>query len=212
FGAQLDSMADMVTFGVAPAFVAIQLVDHLVHIGTPFFSSARADLYFGRAVLVIGAIYVACAGLRLARYTVETHDTTRQTLLAFKGLPSPGAGGAVASLILLFQWISGDRPDTLWACTIAVCMVVTMLLVALAMVSNLPYVHIINRYLRDHGRFHYIAGGVILVGLLATFPQLSIAAAFVGYALSAPIARLVLRRGSIEPLDESPEDADPPLA
>ena len=209
FGAQLDSMADMVTFGVAPAFVVIQFVDQLVNIGTPFISE-RADLYFGRAVLIIGAIYVACAGLRLARYTVETHDSTRQSLPAFKGLPSPGAGGAVASLVLLYQWIAVHNTSTFWSYTAAICMVTLTLLVALAMVSTLPYVHVVNRYLRDRGPFQYIVAGVIVALLLLTVAQLTVALAFVLYALSAPVSRACFGQRCEPPFDESDEDADPP--
>ena len=61
-GEQLDSMADMVTFGVAPAFLAIQLIG----VATPFIS-VRSDQLFDRFVVVVACIYVACAALRLER-------------------------------------------------------------------------------------------------------------------------------------------------
>ncbi|MGB0768877.1 MAG: CDP-alcohol phosphatidyltransferase family protein, partial [Phycisphaeraceae bacterium] len=69
FGAQLDSMADMVTFGVAPAFIAIKLIDP----GVPYFSHSD-DHLFGRLALIVALIYVACAALRLARYTVAANE------------------------------------------------------------------------------------------------------------------------------------------
>ncbi len=212
FGGQLDSMADMVSFGVAPAFIIIQLVG----IGTPFFGVDRVDNYFDRAVLVVAGIYVACTGLRLARYNVETDESAHDAYMHFKGLPSPGAAGTVASIALVYQWLAIREAGALWQEAVGVAMVLLTLLVAIAMVTNLPYVHVMNRYMRGRGRFHYIALGVVLVLLLATIPQLSIAGGFVVYALSAPVARL-LHRGEkpdaeeedIDDLDE--EDADPPL-
>ena len=89
-GEQLDSMADMVTFGVAPAFICVQLAG----IGTPFFG--MSDTLYDRLGLVIAGIYVACAGLRLARFNIDPGDDDHRS---FKGLPSPGAGGTVASLV-----------------------------------------------------------------------------------------------------------------
>lgn len=211
FGGQLDSMADMVTFGVAPAFIIIQLVG----IGTPFFGVDRADNYFDRAVLVIAGIYVACTGLRLARYNVETDESAHDAYMHFKGLPSPGAAGTVASIVLVYQWLAIREAAHIWQEAVGVSMVVLTLLVAVAMVTNLPYIHVMNRYMRGRGRFHYIALGVVVVLLLATIPQLSIAGSFVIYALSAPVARL-LRRDKAgddgEPIDDlDEEDADPPL-
>ena len=62
----LDSMSDMVTFGVAPAFIAVQLVG----VEVPFLLDGK-DKLFDRAVLVIAMIYVACTALRLARFNIE---------------------------------------------------------------------------------------------------------------------------------------------
>lgn len=185
FGEQLDSMADMITFGVAPAFIAVQLVEA----GVPYFSES-ADHYYGRATLVIAMIYVACAALRLARYTVEAREKHAINPSIFKGLPSPGAAGTVAALALLHQHVlhgSGFAPDSWVIASARLAMVLVMLLTALAMVSRLPYTHVMNRYLRDRAKVGTIAMYVTIGLLLLIFPQWTLAFAFVGYALSAPM-------------------------
>ena len=183
FGAQLDSMADMVTFGLAPAFVAVKLIDP----GVPYISDS-ADHLFGRVALIAGLIYVACAALRLARYTVAANEKQAVDPSVFTGLPSPGAAGTVAALILLQQHIIftlGYKP--LWLIeTTRYAMIGILLLTALAMVSKLPYTHVMNRYLRGKANVGTIAMYVIVALLLLAVPQWTLAIGFTGYALSAP--------------------------
>ena len=185
-GEQLDSMADMVTFGVAPAFIAVQLVGA----GVPYISG-DADHLFGRATLVIGCVYVACAALRLARYTVEARAKRHAAdPNIFSGLPSPGAGGAIAALALLHQHIffgehQSEAPP--WVVEAAAYGMVAVLgLTALAMVSKLPYTHVMNRYIRDRAKVGTVAAYAIVGLLLMIYPQWSLAAGFTAYALSAP--------------------------
>lgn len=220
-GEQLDSMADMVTFGVAPAFLIIELVD----IGTPFFGAPKWDTYFDRAVLMIAGVYAACCALRLARYNVEAAHASADSHLWFKGLPSPGAAGTVASLVLLHQHLlfgASERAEAADVTTIG--LVAITFLVALAMVSNLRYAHAANRYLSGRAPFHYIVTAVVVIILLSTVPQWALAAVLVSYALSAPVMWVVhaMRRGGddapteteedVEEFDEATgEDDEPPL-
>ncbi|MFI4860222.1 MAG: CDP-alcohol phosphatidyltransferase family protein [Phycisphaerales bacterium JB063] len=196
-GEQLDSMADMVTFGVAPAFIAVQLVGA----GVPYISSDADDL-FGRLTLVIGCVYVACAALRLARYTVEARHKRAADPNLFSGLPSPGAAGTIAALALLHQHIffGGKAIQTDWlGNAAAVGMVAVLLLTALAMVSKLPYTHVMNRYIRDRAKVGTVAGYAIVGLLLMIAPQWSLAFGFTAYALSAPAGWVVrkLRRSGL---------------
>lgn len=197
-GEQLDSFADMVTFGVAPAFAAIMLV----RLDIPFLAPGRTDPTIDRAVLIAGGIYVACAALRLARFNIEISGPSVVDHMSFKGLPSPGAAGTVASLILLHEHFlaplvrthsgeainSVDVPWTIWFTKLAVTLI--MLLVAFAMVSRLRYVHLMNRYVRGQASFYFIVICVVALGFVAVLPQQTIAAVAVGYALSAPAAWL----------------------
>lgn len=181
-GAQLDSMADMVTFGVAPAFLAVQLIG----VETPFVSMAN-DQMFDRGVVMVACIYVACTALRLARFNIETAQAKKPDHLSFEGLPSPGAAGTVASLVLLHQHFLVDGSPMDWSIRLAaIGMVMIMLLAAFGMVSRLRYVHVVSRYLSGRARFGTFAKIVVLVLLLLTHIQGALAAGFVLYALSAP--------------------------
>ena len=79
FGKEMDSLADVVSFGVAPAVIVWQLA-----------ISLQLSVPHERIILVLLGVYVACAALRLARYNVET-DVAPPNL--FFGLPSPAAAG-----------------------------------------------------------------------------------------------------------------------
>jgi CDP-diacylglycerol--serine O-phosphatidyltransferase len=198
-GAQLDSMADMVTFGVAPAFMVVQLIG----VRAPFVSEMNptGSVMFDRLAVISALIYVACVALRLARYNIESPPAGEADRGLFKGLPSPGAAGTVASLILLHQSFLATYPaDHLLIRAAAVGMVLISLLCALAMVSQFRYVHIMNRYVRGRAPFGTIAKAVIIGLLLIVWLQPTLAAGFVIYALSAPCAwvyrRAVQRRKS----------------
>jgi len=185
-GAQLDSMADMVTFGVAPAFMVIQLIG----VGAPFVSELQPHdaIFFERLAVVVACIYVACVALRLARFNIESASSGEGSHSLFKGLPSPGAAGTVASLILLHQDFLADYPpDDLRVRAAAVVMVLISLLTAVAMVSRFRYVHLMNRYVRGRAPFSTVTKVVIIGLLLVVWLQGTLAAAFVIYALSAPV-------------------------
>ena len=130
FGAQLDSLCDCVTFGVAPAFLLVKMCPRFTAFHSP-------------AVWIIAASYAACAALRLARFNVETSDEDEH--LRFNGLPSPAGAAALASFaIMQHAMYEGTRP---LAC--AETMVVFLqyalpflaVFVALRIVSRIPYAH-----------------------------------------------------------------------
>jgi CDP-diacylglycerol--serine O-phosphatidyltransferase len=188
-GEQLDSMADMVTFGVAPAFILVQIIG----VGSPFLSEI-GDTFFDRLGLVIAGIYVACAGLRLARFNIEKPaDEGQRGSQYFEGLPSPGAAGAVAALALLHQHIWDRDMHSFGATASVYMMIAASLLCALAMVSRLRYVHLMNRYIRGGAPFPAVVAGVVTLLLLLVWPQPAFAGAFVTYALSGPCSAVVRR-------------------
>src|SRR5438552_10995733 len=89
FGLQLDSLCDAISFGAAPAFLLLRL-------GPGWQPVPRLH----QALAVIATLYMVCAILRLARFNIEsTLEPTNQK--RFRGLPSPGAAGSVASLAIL---------------------------------------------------------------------------------------------------------------
>src|SRR5688572_5120261 len=93
FGGQLDSLADVVSFGAAPAFITLML----------FKSEGPAvPLVVSRLIWATAALYFSCAAIRLARFNVS-NEHGEQHHFSFLGLPSPGAAGAVVATILMSQ-------------------------------------------------------------------------------------------------------------
>ena len=197
-GAQLDSLADMVTFGVAPAYMTLRLVT--IHLNTEdalWVIGPEADSVFGKVVWAAAAVYVSCAALRLARFNVENDHSSVNEHRMFRGLPSPGAAGAVASLAILHQHVfvtllGSDIPQA-YVKAAAVGIPFVMMLCAFAMVSAIPYVHVANKYLGGARSFTYIVRVVVVLALLLWWLQVTLAVAFTAYALSGPI-RLIMHR------------------
>jgi CDP-diacylglycerol--serine O-phosphatidyltransferase len=179
FGAELDSLADVVTFGVAPALLAKSIAQ-----------SALPDLS-PRAATMLAIAYTIGAALRLARYNVESNRVAEpgHETRVFRGLPSPGAAGVLATLALLH--LDYGLP------AIAVALIAAAPVCGVLMVSRLAYPHVVNRWLAA-GQSP-IAILLLLVALYVGihFPAPSLGSLFVGYAASGPVVwavKLVLGR------------------
>ncbi|MBI4575744.1 MAG: CDP-alcohol phosphatidyltransferase family protein [Planctomycetes bacterium] len=209
FGGQLDSFCDAVTFGVAPAMV-VALSNQ---------GEAGSPLLWPRMVWFFSLTYAVCAVLRLVRFNLENSrgDEAHHT---FRGIPSPGAAGAVASTVILAGWLSSDPnvaglvpASTLELASAALGRSLPFMALALGclMVSRrVRYVHVPNRYFRGRRRFDTIADLVVLALLVAVIPHLTLFLGFAGYALSGPV--LALRGalgGATAPVAASATPADP---
>jgi CDP-diacylglycerol--serine O-phosphatidyltransferase len=178
FGGQLDSLADMVTFGVAPAVLMITLLTRL--------PEAHLVALPGRAVWVVAAIYACCTGLRLAKFNVE-HAGSHAGHTSFHGLPSPGAAAVVASLVILHQLLfhSMEHPEA--SVLLANIIPWAVLAVALLMVSRVRYVHLGNVYLKGRRPFEQVVVFLIALGVFLWHPVPTLTVFVCGYAVSGPI-------------------------
>lgn len=158
FGGQLDSLADVISFGLAPAFLSLQFFRY-----TAIEHSFQLPVFVTRLIWAIGAWYMCCAALRLARFNVS-NEHGEQHHFSFLGLPSPGAGGTVAAFVLMLD----DLTKTPWS-TIVPRVVwllpIIVLATALLMVSNIRYPHLVNRYLRGKRSMGRVIV-VLAIGLL----------------------------------------------
>ena len=147
FGAQLDSLCDVVSFGVAPGFLLVKMC--------PEFT-----LVHNRAVWIIAAAFAVCAALRLARFNVETSD--EEDHLYFSGLPSPAAAAVVAGFAIMFYTLrQNTTPLKEWTDAVLQWILPFFgLLVALLMVSRIRYPHITNRILRGQRSFGHVVAVV----------------------------------------------------
>jgi CDP-diacylglycerol--serine O-phosphatidyltransferase len=154
FGGQLDSMADVISFGAAPAFLGLQLLKtHLIY------PTAGFPPMVSRLLWAMGALYMACAAVRLARFNVS-NEHGEQHHFSFLGLPSPGAGAVVAALVLMQQDLAVRSVEfahsypslaTVFSALSYGCLwaiPVVLLVAGLLMVSTIRYPHMVNRYLR----------------------------------------------------------------
>jgi CDP-diacylglycerol--serine O-phosphatidyltransferase len=193
FGIEYDSLADVISFGVAPAVLLYAwALTQLGHIGPGA----------GRIGAGAAFLYVLCAALRLARFNVLTGVTDRRY---FIGLPSPGGAGAVASMVIFFGPVQFGRVE-LFALACATY------LLAFLMVSNIRYYSF--KQLDFAKRHPY---GVLLVAALGilvviTYREEFPFVAFGTYALSGPVRRLLLRKREPAPprvLRETPSGPAP---
>ncbi|MGA2501201.1 MAG: CDP-diacylglycerol--serine O-phosphatidyltransferase [Tepidisphaeraceae bacterium] len=136
FGGQLDSMADVVSFGCAPAFLSLVLFKNTV---------PDAPVLLSRCIWGVGALYMSCAAIRLARFNVS-NEHGEQHHQSFLGLPSPAAGAVVVAIILLQQEMVHQN-WLLAAHIVTYCLPPIVLLAGLLMVSHIRYPHLVNRYL-----------------------------------------------------------------
>ena len=185
FGGQLDSLADVISFGAAPALIALQLFKWYHHDIIPGFS---------RLIWAIGALYMSCAAMRLARFNVS-NEHGEQHHFSFLGLPSPGAAGAVAALVLMQQDLANDPWHGMFpgiAQTLSTVLVYVLPFIVLAtgllMVSNIRYPHLINRYMRGRKSLARVITVVILLLLLVVAHRYILGIGCVLYALWGPIS------------------------
>jgi CDP-diacylglycerol--serine O-phosphatidyltransferase len=185
FGGQLDSLADVVSFGVAPAFLLIGLISKALA-GDGMVISPGSDLISGRIVWILAAIYVCCGALRLARFNVENvHDESSH--IAFKGLPIPGAAALVASLVILHEEVLRRNQDSTVADVLLWAMPLITLAAGMLMVSRIRYAHIANRYLRGRRPWGMIFWFLLLLAVFVVYPQMVMVIITASYAVSGPI-------------------------
>jgi CDP-diacylglycerol--serine O-phosphatidyltransferase len=190
FGGQLDSLCDVISFGAAPAFLLLRLGQEWQ--GRPVIA---------KTIAVIAALYLACTILRLARFNVETTPDAASHK-RFKGLPSPAAGGCLATLALLRAelgpvWANLDADLVRGAVTVWAPL--GALLLAFLMVSRLPYPHFTRQLLRGRRNFRFLVEMVALAAVIALAPGVALCLAFWLYALNGPVRALFRhpRRGAL---------------
>jgi len=189
FGGQLDSLCDVISFGVAPAFLAVKLMAHelmAVDVANP---EMAGFLY--RFVWLAGVLFAGCAAIRLARFNVENEED-ESAHMSFRGLPSPAAAGVVMSLVILYV----DLPKEKWFSPAAaeagqklIVLVLPAMVVALAllMVSRLRYPHVVNQAFRGKKRFTVLIQVLIIAALGVVCFEPMLAVVFVGFAASGPV-------------------------
>ena len=177
FGAELDSLCDAISCGVAPAFLMLQFCGD----------------FHPRILWVIGALYAVCAVLRLARFNVETEEDDSHEF--FSGLPSPAAAGTVASFPIAMHGLRKlaelETPigeAATWAIPLmTVALPAVTLGVAFLMVSRLRYAHVFNQLFRGRKSRTHLVQLVFTVAIIFTVRELAVPLIFCIFAFATPI-------------------------
>jgi CDP-diacylglycerol---serine O-phosphatidyltransferase len=161
FGAEYDSLCDLISFGMAP--------------GILLFLWALQP--FGRIGWLASFFFVACGALRLARFNVQK---TVLNKAYFQGLPIPMAAGIVASAVLAFTnlEVEASRSYLLLAITF---------LLGCVMVSTFPYRSFKDLDFKKRLPFKYLVFGVALIAVIAMRPEVMLFVTFMTYALLGAI-------------------------
>jgi len=174
FGAEYDSLSDMVSFGVAPALI--------------LYDFALSEL--GRFGILVAFVYIACAALRLARFNVATISDKR----FFTGMPSPGAAAMMISII----WVCVD--SNINPQDINVALAITLFALGLAMVSSIKYRSFKDVDFRD--KMPFIGLIILIVGIAMIYIDPPLAFVLIGtvYIVSGAVTYVsrMIRRNPIK--------------
>jgi len=169
FGAEYDSLSDMVSFGVAPALVT--------------FSWVLSDA--GKFGWFCAFIYVAGAALRLARFNTQIGSVDKRY---FVGLPSPAAAAAVAGLV----WASVEFDIDVSSFVYVIAVYVA--LVGVLMVSNVLYHSFKDIDAKGKIPFMILLAIVLVIGVISISPPIFLWLLILGYTLSGPVLWLLRKR------------------
>lgn len=168
FGVQYDSLADLISFGVAPALVLYQWSLHLI---------AATPLLPSKLGWMAAFLYAVCAALRLARFNTQVMKVDKKF---FIGLPSPAAAAVIAG----FVWVGGRYH---WPPR-EVTMIATLLLIlcGLAMVSNIRYFSGKSLHIEGRIPFRLAVVPAVILALIFLEPAPVLFILFLLYSLHGP--------------------------
>ena len=197
FGMQLDSMSDLISFGIAPAMMMYLLVLNTM----------------GKIGVAIAVLFVLCSALRLSRFNVLSQ--TGEARKHFVGLPTPASAGVIISFVLSYELLSpqGYSLNVNNVKTIPVLMElmpaffnimpVVIVVLSFLMVSNIPYLSFKRLKLTRVRTIELMAVVIVLIILVVVYPQNTIFIIFSVYAASGLLfyipGIIMKRRGRQKP-------------
>jgi CDP-diacylglycerol---serine O-phosphatidyltransferase len=172
FGAEFDSLADVISFGIAPALMMFFFI----------LSPTTGYEWFRNIGWCVGFIFLLCAAMRLARFNVITNPllnrTTKDSSKDFIGLPVPAAASTVAATVLfLLQLVQTDKSLNRWALALPPLMV----MIALLMMSTVRYPSGKNLSLQTQTRLMPFMGLLILASLVIFYKEVGFLTICLGY-------------------------------
>jgi len=176
FGLELDSLSDLVSFGIAPGVMMYLLVLKTM----------------GRIGIAIAVLYILCCALRLARFNVLAQSGEIQK--HFVGLPTPASAGVIISFVLSYELLKPEEGLALNFKTIPrlmnlmptffKAMPIVIVVLSFLMVSNIPYMSFKNVKLSRVRTIELFALMIVLIILVVVYPQNIFFIIFTVYAVS----------------------------
>ena len=186
-GKELDSLADVISFGVAPAFI----------------------MYFwklnelGRFGWLLCLIYVSCVALRLARFNVNSNQEPSWRDNFFEGVPSP-AGGILVLTPLIVSVTSFDYIALNYDIIVPACFIV----ISLLLISKFPSYSFKKIIVQRKATIFLLFGIVLFLGLLLIYPFNVIAISSIIYLLMLPISFFHFQKLKKQHLDKDLAEND----
>jgi len=163
FGVEFDSLADLVSFGLAPAILVYYWA--LVPWGTWGWLAA--------------CLFVVCGALRLARFNVQIRNVEKSH---FVGLPIPAAAEMIVATVLMYYFLGGEG-----AANKRIILLLVIYLLAGLMVSNFQYFSLKQLDLKKRHPFWILVSGILFIKLTIAAPQIMFFTVFLLYTLTGPL-------------------------
>ena len=180
-GKELDSLADIVSFGVAPGIIIYQLLNSSLSLYSPII--VNSDSATASLILFFPVIMPVCGALRLAKFNVDTTQTT-----TFRGLPIPANALAVISIVIAGQYSHSSIFRSILVSPIML-MVITVVL-SLLMVTRIPLLSLkISDFKLKGNEGRYILVGLVLISA-AIFGVMALPLIIPLYIISSAISLL----------------------
>ena len=179
FGVELDSLADVISFGVAPGVLL-------------YLWALRP---FGKLGWLAAFLYVICGALRLARFNVQVSTVESRR---FIGIPIPAAACIVATCVLLFYELGGTGTIKMFS------MVVLVFILAFLMISNVKYLSLKDPELFKRQPFTILVGAIFILIVVVAKPEVMLFLIGMAYLVSGPITYVIgWRKRRLNPPAES---------
>jgi len=185
FGGQLDSLCDIISFGVAPAFLMLKILEYKLAGSANLTPNVQNFLL--RFFWLASAAYITCAAIRLARFNVE-NEQSETAHMSFIGLPTPAAAGVVVSLVIFHQQTLPElltkNTNAYLICENIIIYAMPVLLVAAAilMISRVRYPHLVNQYVKGEKPLAHLIWLLLGIGVIIWNLQAALVLIFCGFA------------------------------
>jgi len=210
FGGQLDSLCDIISFGVAPSFLMLKVLEY--KLAGAVFLNPVIENFLQRFIWLAAAAYISCAAIRLARFNVENEED-ESAHMSFIGLPTPAAAGVIVSLVIFHQEtlpvLSAKNTPAYLICENAIVYALPFLAlgVAVLMVSRIRYPHIVNQYIKGKKPFAHLIRALVFLGLIIWNRQIVMVLSFCGFTTIGFVKwlyyRVIRRRKFLAPAAEA---------